>query len=348
MAPETTTSHPLSLHRRRLLGAAHRPDRREASTVVVRATLRGMEKQPAIVARTPTDMLAAVPCALGFEPEESLVMLTFGARPQGFHARVAMPATPAEMTDAVLKMVWAAITNQVVGVVIVAYTDDRVAASRAVDALAFELGGKGFEVTDILLVQGDHYWSWWPEERGSARPQRFDARTHPFRAQAVLHGQVVLGSREELAATLDPVPDPDVAAALEEAAVRTDNEVEETRWLRATLPALSRARRTPSAKDSARVILAVEDPQLLEVAVSTMEGGDPGEWIDLWRHLTRCAPDSHRGGPAALLAFTGWRAGDGALAWCAVDRCLEAEPGHPLAEMVAGLLEHAVPPSVWR
>ncbi len=36
-----------------------------------------------------------------------------------------------------------------------------------------------------------------------------------------------------------------------------------------------------------------------------------------------------------------------ALAWCAVDRSFSAQPGHPLARLVAGLLEAAVPPSEW-
>ena len=43
-----------------------------------------------LTARTPEDILAVVPVVLGFEPTESLVMLTFGSDPP-FHARVDLP-----------------------------------------------------------------------------------------------------------------------------------------------------------------------------------------------------------------------------------------------------------------
>jgi hypothetical protein len=36
--------------------------------------------------------------------------------------------------------------------------------------------------------------------------------------------------------------------------------------------------------------------------------------------------------------------GEGALAWGAVDRCLEDDPDHSLGRLMATALEHAVPP----
>ena len=60
----------------------------------------------------------------------------------------------------------------------------------------------------------------------------------------------------------------------------------------------------------------------------------------------RRRPPTRWPAPAALLAFAAWQAGDGALAWCAVDRCLEADPDYSLAGLVAELLTAAVPPRV--
>ncbi len=45
-------------------------------------------------ARSPEDLLALAPLVLGFQPEESLVMLTFGDH--AFHARIDLPASRAE------------------------------------------------------------------------------------------------------------------------------------------------------------------------------------------------------------------------------------------------------------
>jgi hypothetical protein len=52
-------------------------------------------------------------------------------------------------------------------------------------------------------------------------------------------------------------------------------------------------------------------------------------------------------GAASVLALAAWLSGDGALAWCAVDRCREVDPHHSLARLVADLLEHATNPQVW-
>ena len=50
---------------------------------------------------------------------------------------------------------------------------------------------------------------------------------------------------------------------------------------------------------------------------------------------------------AALLAWAAWQSGDGALAWCALDRCDEVDPAYGLSALIAEALERAVPPSVW-
>ena len=51
--------------------------------------------------------------------------------------------------------------------------------------------------------------------------------------------------------------------------------------------------------------------------------------------------------PATLLAFAAWLAGDGALAWCALDRAREADPDYSMAALVERALTCAVPPSTW-
>ena len=60
----------------------------------------------------------------------------------------------------------------------------------------------------------------------------------------------------------------------------------------------------------------------------------------------RRAPVHLRAAPAALLGFAAWLSGDGALAWCAVERAQEAEPGYGLAGLLHALAG-AVPPSAW-
>ena len=101
------------------------------------------------------------------------------------------------------------------------------------------------------------------------------------------------------------------------------------------------------------------DAELAAVAVTVTSGPRRDEvwaWLDraraaravaLWSDAVRRLPDSHVAAPAAVLAFAAWLSGNGALAWCAVDRSRDAEPGHSLANLVAGLLESATSPATW-
>jgi hypothetical protein len=70
--------------------------------------------------------------------------------------------------------------------------------------------------------------------------------------------------------------------------------------------------------------------------------------VELWRDLVRRTPHDLMAAPAALLGFAAWLSGDGALAWCAVERCQEVEPDYRLAGLLTQALAGAVPPSTWR
>jgi hypothetical protein len=59
------------------------------------------------------------------------------------------------------------------------------------------------------------------------------------------------------------------------------------------------------------------------------------------------SPEDLVGAPAAVLGLAAWLAGNGALAWCALDRCTERDPENSLADLVGQLLSRAVPPSSW-
>jgi hypothetical protein len=95
----------------------------------------------------------------------------------------------------------------------------------------------------------------------------------------------------------------------------------------------------------ATLVSAVVD--LRDLAWCEMTRADASRHVDLWRDVVRRVPVTVRAAPAALLGFAAWLSGDGALAWCAVERALAAEPGHGLALLVAQALDGAVPPSAW-
>jgi hypothetical protein len=67
-------------------------------------------------------------------------------------------------------------------------------------------------------------------------------------------------------------------------------------------------------------------------------------WIDMLRRL----PADLAAAPAALLAFTAWQGGDGAMASIAIERALSADPEYSMALLIADALHAGLPPSAAR
>ena len=84
-----------------------------------------------------------------------------------------------------------------------------------------------------------------------------------------------------------------------------------------------------------------------DVAWAEITRENAGSHVDLWRDLVRRSPRELLPGASSLLAFAAWQHGDGALAWCAIDRCLEVDPDYSMAHSVAEVLTRALPPGVW-
>lgn len=288
-------------------------------------------------ARSPEDVLALVPVVLGFAPHESVVMLTFGAGPP-FHARVTLPTAARELRDVVAQLLAPVLRHGVRQVLFVLYTADARLARRAVRALAEEFDGAGVGVLPSLRADGER---WWPADRVGGPGVPYDLTAHPFSARAVLEGRVLLGSREELRASV--AAQPDLVAGVVAALAGPAGDPPDAAWVGDTVRAGAR----PSDLAVARLLRALLDPHLRDAAWEGLTRESAREHVAFWVDVVRRSPDPLVAGPAALLGLAAWQAGNGALAWCALDRCTDAEPDHPLAALIARVLEEAVPPEAW-
>jgi hypothetical protein len=122
---------------------------------------------------------------------------------------------------------------------------------------------------------------------------------------------------------------------------------DEARWVQRTVRRHVRTSTTLSAEDAGRMLALTSVELLRDVAWAEMSRAHASGHVELWRDLVRRCPPPLLPAAASLLAFAAWLHGDGALAWCALDRCHEVDPGYSMAECVALLLEGAVPPTSW-
>lgn len=329
-----------------------------------------MTKTRTFTVRTPIDLLAMVPYVMGFHPEDSIVLVTVGDAVDQFHARLDLPDDPDDLPCIVESITDAVERNGVRRVAIVVYSDDEYVAAVVSQAVTTALGEDGVDVAEALRTDGERWYSL----TGCTEPccpqdgTPYDLRSHPLTAQAVLEGQVTLPSRQALEDSIIG-DDPEAMVAVEEAADRHHTRVlgavrhplgppapegarahlvQEGRW------AAERVRRfladaEPFSHDEAgRMLVAMTSIEVRDVAWAEMTQANAARHVDLWRDLVRRAPYDLVAPPAALLGFAAWLSGDGALAWCAVERCQQAEPDYSLAGLLTQALAGAVPPSVWR
>lgn len=296
-----------------------------------------------LTARSPEDVLAVVPVALGFEPSDSVVMLTLDAR-STFHARVDLPPDREAVPGLVDLLVEPAVRHRARAVVLILYTADDALAR----AVARRMARCGSQARGPLVVEAlrAHDGRWFPLLRDrhglGATGVSYDVSSHPFIVEAVVEGRVLHGSRADLAATLRP--DPGSVAELDAA---RDGGAATPGWMVTTLQEWVGGAEPPPPAVAARLLESATVPAVRDAAWSVVLRATAREHAHFWQALVRRAPDDLVPSAAAVLALCAWVAGDGALAWCAVDRAREGDPGHSLAALVADLLIGAVAPVDW-
>lgn len=318
--------------------------------------------------KNPTDLLAAVPLFLGFHPRDSVVLLTTGASASPCHARVDLPSCLDEVDEVVQQLVQVPRRNGTDQVAVVIYSDDAELADTVVRALDAGLARQQVTVGIALRSDGERWFSLTGGPRGCpAEGTPYDVATHPITVGAIVDGRVVHDNREALqdslvGTDLDEIDR--VTAAIDAALVRmrvagsvtAEGQsaglraylVQEGRWVQHRVRRFVSDRQPLDSHDVGRLLVAIIQIEVRDVAWSEISRSDARLHVELWHDVVRRTPHAALAPPAALLAFAAWLSGDGALAWCAVDRCTDADPDYSMAALISQTLSCAMPPSAWQ
>lgn len=321
------------------------------------------DDQPVLKARNPEDLLAIVPYRLGFHPQQSLVAMALSGprRRFGFTARVDLPPLP-NVPDVARYLVEVLKHQGADEVLLFAYAADDAIAGPLVHTLEQWLDRAGVALVDAYRSDGERWFCYTCD--GPCCPDTgtpYDLSGHPLVAEQVLRGQVALPDREALRAQVAPVPDGRLAAmqrafAQAEESLMSDlagvDRVTFVRagmaWMREFVSGWLAAPRALTDEEAARLAVRVAAVPVRDIAWSMMSRGCATQHLELWQQvLTRTLPP-YEPAVACLTAFAAWLQGHGALAWCAVERALEADPDYSWAELIVQSLEQAVSPSVWQ
>jgi Domain of unknown function (DUF4192) len=314
-------------------------------------------------------ILAVVPHLLGFHPADSLVMLGIG----GPHARIRLafrydlPDPPDdEITADIAEHAITVLSRQHLPMAIAVGYGPGAAVTPVMDVVAQALREAGLSIQDMLRVQDGRYWSYLCQDSECcpAEGTPFTADGHPASDALAAAGLTVRSDRAALAETLAPVSE--AAAPMRAAVGRARQRAGELIDLiavtdggdpflpvadagrRSVKQAIMRYRRGGSLTDHEEMAwlgVTLGDLRVRDDAWARMDPGfrDAHQrlWVDLVRHL----PTEYVAAPAALLAFTAWQGGDGALASIAIERALDADPEYSMAHLIADALHAGLPPS---
>lgn len=311
---------------------------------------------------SPVDVLALVDYGLGFRPEGSLVLVALTEGGTSFQARVDLPAgdrpSRAGLRSAVDPIVAAARRNHARRAFVVAYSSEAAAAERVTRFAEERLRAEGIETLGALRVDGDR---WFRPRRGSDATadgkeigECFDLGSHPLLLQAAYDGRPPLGSREALLRSV--APDAGLVAEAEEALRRRAGRttwarqapLTEAAWVQGLVSRfVPGGAATLSSDEIARLLVAVAVAEVRDELWLSVGRATAATHVAFWTEVVRRAPRGRLAAPAAMLGFAAWQLGNGALAWCAVDRCLDDDPACALGLLVAAALETATPPHAW-
>lgn len=273
--------------------------------------------------RNREDVLAVASVVLGFKPDRSIVMLTFGARP--FHARVDAPANQQDLDEVVEALLNPVLQHGSEMVVFALY--DMPWEPEHVARTLKERFAKHVHVGDVVLATQTEY------QAADGTWVAYDTDTNTLNTQAVADGRIVRRSREELTRMLEPGPT--TLTTIDRAPDPTDNV-----FMRSVTDTLS----VLDDDDLARFVANLDNEELRDIATLSLTRKRAHEQVDFWTDVVIRTPLAHRAHPTAALALTAWLKGDGALAWCALDSSPKTSG---LGDLVAHVLTDAVPPTSW-
>jgi hypothetical protein len=324
---------------------------------------------------SPRDIVDAVPYLVGFQPEDSLVVVSMhGQRSRlGLTARVDLP--PAESVVACARQFAGYLKrDRADRAIVVLYPPSDGLLYPTVQPLAAamteQLARAHIGVCEVLCVCDGRWWSLSCTDDACCPPEGRPVAhggTSAFAAAMALSGRVLLASRKELAGTIKPVAGvaraamayalprardqlKDRVAAGDRAEV-ADESLELFRVAvrdRIAADPAARGDTALSVDAAARLIVGLDDVYARDEVLTWFDG----EWGEATRgllvELVRRAAPPYDVPPLTALAWIAYLQGDGAFAGIALDRALEADPGYRLARLLDQALLAPLNPELFR
>lgn len=324
--------------------------------------------------RTPADIIASVPILLGFHPTESIVVITLhGPRQRsGLTMRCNLPGPDHDVADMARRLSEPITRQNAVAVVIVCFSSapdvgDRLPHHDLVHNLIGCLSAENVGYLAALLVRDGSWWHYGVGEdeqsaHGTSLPDTPSSELTAIEARRVMEGRAVLGSREELAATvagpktirlavMEHACETAMAVFAEEILADGDHAAAvRTLQLAHTAFEAHRDGTDPNDDVVARVLagLAIRNTRDALMTWGVDDGYDTDEFVAFLIMLARRAPDSYAAPICTALAAVAYHNHECGVATVAIERALRCDPAYYMARLLDTGFQGQVGPPVVR
>jgi hypothetical protein len=328
------------------------------------------DTRPVARLKEPGEMVAFVPHVCGFVPTESLVAMSLRGprRRVGLTLRFDLPGADA-LAAAAAEVTARVVHDGGTEALLFVWTEEAGELVRAdlVEAVTAALEDAGVGVQEALLVRGGRWWSYRCSNPRCCPPEGVPLEASSgspalalMQATDAYDGRLVLPSREDLAASIEPptflaaesarqalvAADAAAVSRIERdglAAVRADD----VAAVRAAVDRAADPRASPDDAEVCALAVSLHDVRVRD-EVLTWALDRPEQLLRLLLDVVRRTVAPYDVPALTMLAIVAWLRGDGAFANVALDRAWRGDPTYSLAALVREGLDQQVPPPVVR
>ncbi|MDQ6658731.1 MAG: DUF4192 domain-containing protein [Actinomycetota bacterium] len=296
-------------------------------------------------------LIAVIPPLLGFRPEESLVMLCLRGKRAGPVIRCDLPL-PEHVVPLARHLAEQA--NRHGDKVALYVYSTHLLASAILQTTLDIVVAQGLPVVDAIIVNGP-VASFLPDQHGNTAdpihvPLPDDPLVSTLEEASVMAGRTILPTRGALVAS--------IAAPRASKLRRARRTMRGVRTLFDPPPGTAEAleilsdalykmqqHATVGPLEAASLALVAQSKLVRDMMIAKIFADRNSMWLPMLISAITQVPADESEDLCVVLALAAYRDGDGALAQVAVDRCLQTEPEHRLAELLLDIMAAGLKPA---
>lgn len=302
---------------------------------------------------TPSDLLAAVPFLIGYQPSDSIVLMSLKDESITMAIRIDFP-------DSISKREASALVEKFRGsdgALLVSYIpDDCLDAESVIRPLIEALDLASVPLRESIIIVGNRWRSLicgdsdcCPIE-GSPLPDLSHSR---IAVEEIAQGKLMpFKNLIEMANSLDPEIDEvilEMMGRIEPIDYENDPVPAQRDGANAILDFLHDFEVDRICRDKrlvAKVLVRLKDLQVRDFALGSMNS-ENDLYFDAWKWLLKKAPQGFIAAPATLFAVASYERGDGAMANLALEKAESDQPNYSMVNLLRQLFRSGKPPTIF-